>query len=394
MLSGGIAHVLLNTAEILFWGSIGIVAYSYFVYPIIVAAIFRLTGARQVASDESYLPVVSIVISVYNEEAVLPEKLRNLEATKYPPERLRIVIGSDGSTDMTNQILARWNHPCKKFVEFGQNRGKALVLNDLVGSADGEVVVFTDANTMFEPHTVAKLVRPLADPAVGAVCGELVLLPEREDAAGRGEVSYWSYENWLKRMESGINSILGASGPLYAIKRALFVPLPVHKSVTDDFLIPMNIVMKGFRVVYAREAVAREITSGSMKAEFRRKARIGAQNFAGIVEFAPLLHPRAGFTAFALWSHKIIRWFVPFFAIMAFVSAAILAPGSDFYGAVFVLEIVFLLLGVAGCIADWFQIRLRNAGVPYYVLAMNAALFVGFFRFLLKRQKTTWEVFR
>ena len=393
-MNGMSADYLTAVTSLLFWGSIGTMLYSYLVYPFVVAGIVRIAGARTVAADDRYVPVVSIVISLYNEQAVLPEKLRNLEATQYPAEKLRIIFGSDGSTDDTNRILAEWNHPGKKVMEFAERRGKGPVLNDLVRSADGEIIVFSDANTMYDPLTVATLVRPLADPAVGAVCGELVLLPEGSDASGTGEVSYWSYENWLKRMESDIHSMLGASGPLYAIRRSLFVPLPVHKSVTDDFLIPMKIVMKGYRVVYSRKAIAYEKTSGSMRAEFRRKARIGAQNFAGIAEFAPLLHPRAGFTAFALWSHKIIRWCVPFLAILAFASSAALAPGSGFFAVVFALEIAFLVIGGAGFIGDRWHIRLRNAGLPYYILAMNAALFVGFVRFVLNRQKTTWEVFR
>jgi cellulose synthase/poly-beta-1,6-N-acetylglucosamine synthase-like glycosyltransferase len=392
--NGGFTYCLLRVAEVLFWGSIGTVLYSYFVYPLIVAVIVRIAGARPVAADDGYLPVVSVMISLYNEEAVLPEKLRNLEATQYPQEKLRIIFGSDGSTDSTNRILAGWSHPGKTVIEFSERRGKGPVLNDLVRAVDSEVIVFSDANTMYEPLTIGRLVRSLADPAVGAVCGELVLLPEGSDAGGVGEVSYWSYENWLKRMESDLHTLLGATGGVYAIRRALFVPLPDHKSVTDDFLIPLKIVMKGYRVIYSRDALAYERTSGSMKGEFRRKARIGAQNFAGIAEFASLLRPRAGFTAFALWSHKIIRWSVPFLAIIAFGATALLAPGSAFYAIVFALEIAFLVLAAAGFIADRSHVRLGSAGLPYYIVAMNTALLVGFFRYMLNRQRTTWEVLR
>jgi len=209
-----------------------------------------------------------------------------------------------------------------------------------------------------------------------------------------GEISYWAYENWLKRMESDFGTLLGAAGGLYGIRRHLFVPLPVTKSVTDDFLIPLKVVMQGFRVIYAQDAIAYERTTGSMKGEFLRKARIGAQNYAGIAEFAPLLWPGAGFASFALWSHKIIRWCVPFLAIIAFLATATLASTSTFYLTVLVLESVFLLVGAAGFIADRLHIHLGRAGLPFYLLAMNTALLVGFFRFLSKRQRTTWEVLR
>jgi poly-beta-1,6-N-acetyl-D-glucosamine synthase len=381
-------------AEFLFWGSIGIVVYSYFIYPLVVALAVRVFGARPVAARDGFTPPVAVVISVYNEESVLPEKLRNLEATEYPREKLRFIVGSDCSTDGTNRILAGWDNPGKTVVEFGARRGKGPVLNDLVRSTDSEVVVFSDANTMYEPSTIANLVRSLADPAVGAVCGELRLVPEGSDAGGSGEVSYWSYENWLKRNESDLHTLLGATGGVYAIRRELFVPLPAHKSVTDDFLIPLKIVMKGYRVIFSRDALAFEKTSGSMKGEFRRKARIGAQNFAGIAEFAALLLPGAGFTAFALWSHKMIRWFVPFFAIMALASTVVLAPASTFFGVVLALEAAFFVLAVAGFVADGSHVRLGAAGLPYYILAMNAALLIGFFRYLVGRQRTTWEVLR
>jgi biofilm PGA synthesis N-glycosyltransferase PgaC len=387
-------HALTQVVEVLLWASFGTIAYSYLLYPLLVALIVRLAGKRGTASDDAYLPSVSVVVSLYNEEAVLPEKLKNLEGLDYPADRIHFVLGSDGSTDRTNDLLAAWASPAKRALFFPRRRGKGPALNDLMEAATGDIVVFSDANTLFEPQTVRRLVRRLADPAVGAVCGELVLKAEATDTGGVGERSYWSYENWLKRMESDFDTLLGATGGVYAIRRLLYVPLPPGKSVTDDFLIPLKIVMQGLRVVYARDAVAFERTSGSMRGEFRRKARIGAQNFSVIREIAPLLSPRAGFTAFALWSHKIIRWCVPFLALIAFLATVALAPGSPLYAGMCALEIAFLLLGGAGFVADRWKLDIGSAGLPYYVLAMNLALLVGFFRFLARRQDSTWEVLR
>lgn len=391
---GGMAHGIIQSLEVLLWASIGAIVYSYLLYPVIVALIVGLGGKHATESDDAYRPVLSIVISLYNEEAVLPEKLRNLEAIDYPSDRIQVVLGSDGSTDRTDTLLAGWNFPGKKFMAFPRRRGKGPVLNDLMAAATGDIVVFSDANTLFEQGTVRHLVRRLSDPAVGAVCGELVLRPEGNDSGGLGEMSYWSYENWLKRMESDFDTLLGATGGVYAIRRSLYVPLPADKSVTDDFLIPLKIVMQGYRVVYARDAVAYERTSGSMKGEFRRKARIGAQNFSAIREIAPLLSPAAGFTAFALWSHKIMRWSVPFLAIIVFAATACLAMAFPFYAGIFALEILFLILGAAGFLADRWNLNIGAAGLPYYILAMNLALLVGFFRFLARRQQMTWEVLR
>lgn len=380
--------------EFLFWASLGAIVYSYALYPLLVALIVRVGGKRATVSDDAFLPSVSIVISLYNEEEVLPEKLRNLEALEYPADRIEFILGSDGSTDRTNKLLAAWTSPAKRVNMFPQRRGKGPTLNDLMATATGEVVVFSDANTLFESGTVCRLVRRLSDPGVGAVCGELILKAEGKDTGGAGEASYWSYENWLKRMESDFDTLLGATGGVYAIRRSLYVPLPTDRSVTDDFLIPLKIVMQGYRVVYARDAVAYERTSGSMKGEFQRKARIGAQNFSVIREIAPLLSPAAGFTAFALWSHKIIRWSVPLLAIVAMVATTILAAGSLFYAGILAVELAFLALGAVGYFADRWNVNLGTAGLPYYVLAMNLALLVGFIRFLSRRQQTTWEVLR
>jgi poly-beta-1,6-N-acetyl-D-glucosamine synthase len=393
-MTSGMTHALTQLVEILLWASLGTIVYSYLFYPLLVAVIVRLVGKRATATDDAYLPSVSVVVSLYNEEAVLPERLTNLEAVEYPPEKLEFLLGSDGSTDRTNELLAAWNSPAGRIFCFPRRRGKGPTLNDLMKEATGEIVVFSDANTVFEPGTVRRLVRRLADPSVGAVCGELILKAEENESGGLGEKSYWSYENWLKRMESDFDTLLGATGGVYAIRRTLFVPLPAGKSVTDDFLIPLKIVMQGYRVIYARDAVAFERTSGSMRGEFRRKARIGAQNFSVIREIAPLLSPAAGFTAFALWSHKIIRWCVPFLAMIAFLATASLALASPMYAGMFAMELAFLGLGAVGFAADRWKLDIGSVALPYYILAMNLALLVGFFRFLARRQDATWEVLR
>ena len=381
-------------AEVLFWGCLGAVLYSYLAYPLIVALMVRLRGAAQLHADDTKRPTVSMVIALYNEEAILPEKLSNLAATEYPQGSIEFVLGSDGSTDRTAEILSGWDQPNRRVLSFVDRRGKTHVLNELVPASKGDIIVFSDGNTMFEPSTVAKLVRWFADPRVGAVCGELKLLPDNREPGGTGEVAYWMFENWLKKQESDFQTLLGATGGVYAIRRSLFAELPTGRSIADDFLVPLRIVKQGFRVVYARDALAYEKTSGSMKGELDRKARIGAQNFAGIADFTSLLGPGAGFVAFALWSHKIIRWCVPLLALIFLASSVVLANDSSFYHGVLLLEIGFLIIAAAGFIADRRNISLAYAGLPYYITAMNAALLVGFYRFLTGQQKNTWEILR
>jgi cellulose synthase/poly-beta-1,6-N-acetylglucosamine synthase-like glycosyltransferase len=207
-------------------------------------------------------------------------------------------------------------------------------------------------------------------------------------------MSYWSYETALKRWESECGTILGATGGVYAIRRDLFAPLPVDRPVVDDFLTPLQVVRRGYRMVYEPAAIAYEDASDSIDREFRRRVRIGAQDFSSIRYFADLLNPLRGFVAFALWSHKILRWCVPFFALGVLATTVILAGDSSFYAWVLAIELAILAAALLGWITERLRLRVGLLGVPYYFVAMNLALFVGFLTFVSGRQKGTWEVLR
>jgi hypothetical protein len=191
-----------------------------------------------------------------------------------------------------------------------------------------------------------------------------------------------------------VRTTVAPAGGIYALRKSLFRPLPADRVVMDDFLIAMGVLREGFNVKYEPSARAVEQSAGSIEGEFRRKIRIGAANFSGISEFADLLRPGAGIVAFMLWSHKILRWCVPFLLIAASAAAMALATGSEFFGIVRLVIAGCLLLGAAGFIADRAGIRIGIFGYPYYFLVVNAALLAGFFRFLGGTQKSTWEVVR
>jgi len=334
------------------------------------------------------------VISVYNERRVLEEKLQNIAAIDYPTEKIRFLFGSDGSSDGTNEVLRNSGLSQVRLHAFLARRGKASVLNDLVAEADSEILVFSDANTMFRPDAIRNLVQHFSDPRVGAVSGELRLLPHPLAVGALGESSYWGFENFLKQMESDHQTILGATGGIYATRRSLFQPLPTNKGVMDDLLIPLNVVKQGYRVKYERRACALEIGEISIGDEFRRKVRNSALCFNTVSEFASLLHPHAGFVAFGLWSHKIIRWCVPFLLIGVFASCLALAFTSNFYKGLFGGILVLVGIALVGFIFDKLKIRSGPLTFPYYFLAMNAALLVGFLKFLFHRQRPTWDVTR
>jgi len=353
----------------------------------------RKKNVEDLTEHSTVLPSVSVVISVFNEEKILHKKLLNLQAIDYPVSNIEFLFGSDGSTDASVDLLKRAQEKSVRVNVFSERRGKAAVLNDLISIAMGDIIVFTDANTEFEPQTVRMLVKHFVDRSVGAVSGHLILRSEK-DQSKTGEHSYWTFENKLKLMESKIGSLLGATGGVYAIRKELFTSLPTNVSITDDFLIPMKILLKGYRTEFEPTACAYEELENSIAGDYRRKVRIGAQNINVLPLIAPLLHPRYGFTAFSLWSHKILRWLVPFFLFTITLLLYSLKDISVCYEILYNTTLVFWGIGLLGFVADLLKISVGYLGYPYYFLAMNFALFVGTFKAFFGLQKPTWTVVR
>jgi len=381
--------------EILLWTSVGAIAYSYCLYPLILLAGVKMRGSSTkqitVAND---LPLVSLVVSAYNESAVLEDKIRNMIESDYPSDKIEYIVGSDGSTDRTPEILDRLARPNLKPFIFKLRRGKAAVLNELVANSVGDILIFTDANTMFARDTIRLLVSRLSEKEIGGVCGEMILQNEGISVGGFGESTYWNYENVLKDVESNFQTIIGATGGVYAIRRSLFRSLPTNKVVVDDFLIPVQVVTQGYSMVYEPKAHAYEKISGSVGGEFKRRVRISAANFHGFSEFSHLLHPRYRFVAFSLWSHKIVRWRTPFLLIAIFILTMLLGGQSPLYRGVLIAEWIVIGLGLLGFLAERFHVRIGFLGFPYYFMAMNGALLVGFLKFLVGKQRPTWDIIR
>ncbi len=373
----------------IFWFLLFLVVYSYFLYPVLIGMWAVLRPAQRVL-DDNYTPSVAMVLSAYNEESVIAEKIENFSALDYPPDRITLYIGSDGSADKTNDILRSCQIKNVRAELYKERSGKAAVLNRLMKKVTADIVVFSDANTIYDPLAIRKLVRHFIDERIGGVCGLLVLSSPNDNTGGEGERTYWAYENFIKRMEGKIKTVLGANGAIYALRPRLFHPLPESKMISDDFFIPLKAVEAGYDVAYDNTAKAYEKTSPSLEGEFTRKVRIGASNFNGLTEIKALLHPRRGFVAFALWSHKVIRWFVPFILLFMLLCHVYLLPVYP-YGPLFVLHMLFYLFALTGHVLETNNIK--NPGLfryPLYFVAMNAAMFVGFIKFLRGTQKTAW----
>jgi cellulose synthase/poly-beta-1,6-N-acetylglucosamine synthase-like glycosyltransferase len=374
----------------LFWSCLLLILYTYAIYPLLLLAISRCRRQRSplavIPGSEAGTdwPRVTMLVAAHNEAAVIQDRIRNCLSIDYPSDRFSVVIASDGSDDATNALVSACSDPRIQVMAYPERRGKITTLNATVPMLEDEIIVMSDANTMYAPDAVRALVRHFTDERIGCVCGELVL---QSPNGGSGEGLYWKYETLLKRMESQLGFLLGANGGIFAIRRSLFRPLPAT-TIVEDFVTAMKILESGYRVRYEPDARATEDTAPTLREEMRRKTRIGAGDFQAIGMTAAMLNPLRGLPALGYWSHKIVRWFVPFLMLGALVSNLTLAahPGYLLFLAA---QLMAYAIGIQGLLPEPTDHRLIRP-VRYFFL-MNLALFIGFFRFLFGTQRVTWE---
>jgi cellulose synthase/poly-beta-1,6-N-acetylglucosamine synthase-like glycosyltransferase len=379
---------LLHTA---FWAAWGLVAFTYIGFPVLLALMAeisaRRSGPRTVEPlPDCDLPRVAMVVAAYNEEAVLPAKLANTWQLDYPSHRLDVLIGSDGSSDSTGTILRRCSDDRLRSFVFSERRGKISVLNDLMAHTDADIVVMSDANTLYSPDAIRKLVAHFQDPCVGCVSGELTL---DNDGGASGEGLYWRYESWIKRNESRLGFLIGCNGGIFSLRRALYDPLPAS-TIVEDFVLTLRILQKGYRVLFAPEARATEPACVTSRAEMTRKIRIGAGGWQALGLTRALLHPRYGTRAFAFWGHKVLRWLVPLVFLVAIVINVVLLQHP-------IYQILFAVQLLGALVALWAYRAGPGSPLPKwtrpisYFFLMNYALGCGFARFIFGTQRVTWD---
>ena len=373
---------------LLYWSSLGLIVYTYAGYPALISALARWRP-RRVREAAGIEPTVSVVLALHNEQAVIAHKLDNLLALDYPPEKLQVVVISDGSTDETDRIVDRYaeRHPRRVvLVRLDSNVGKAAAINRGMQRAHGEVVVFCDARQRVDPKALRALVPHFADPNVGAVSGEL----ELEGEGGPGV--YWRYEKLIRAAEGRVDSVVGATGALYAIRRHLFKDLP-SGTLLDDVYTPMQIVLQGYRVlfepgarVYDREA--------KLAGEFARKARTLAGNFQLLQQLPQLLNPLRNRLFVQFSSHKLLRLVCPFALASLFASNVVLvatgAPGWPLYVVTLAGQLAAYGLAAKGAVSG--ESAGRAARVSHTFVVLNLAAVEGLRRFL--RGELRWTTAR
>ncbi len=388
-----------TVAQVVFWFCLAVVVYTYFLYPVFLFLAYSVVQVRRDLhylarprnrrardTSETGLPPVSLIIAAYNEERHLPDRIRNVRELDYPAEKLEVIFVSDGSTDRTNEILRAIHDFNIQTLFLPSNGGKANALNQGVAKSHSEILVFSDASTLFAPDVLRRLVRHFAKPEIGVVCGSVRLVGNEESKQTEG--FYWRFESVLRLMEARLGATLNASGCIYALRRACYQPLGAADLI-DDFTVPMNARKLGYRVIEDPEAVATEFSAESVKGEFARRVRLAIGSFGALRQVRGL--PLLSFTTVAFFSHKLLRWVLPLMLIGLLASNFFLGTRTAFYRIVLAAQILFYLWAVLGFLFRRQMQGVRFALFGYFLVTIHLAFLVGLWRYLSGRTMSVWS---
>jgi len=380
--------------EYVLWISCFIVFYNYAGYAIIAFVINLYKKKKNSGGSQPFYPTVSFIVAAFNEEDCIEKKIQNSLEQEYPLDRIEYIFITDGSTDSTPDIIEKY--PQVQFLHSNLRLGKSAALNRAVNAAKNDILLFSDANTFLNPEATQKIAGHYLDINVGGVAGEKkVMTPENDtENVGASEGLYWKYESFLKKLDSEFYSVVGAAGELFSVRKELYEMVPAEV-ILDDFIISMKVAQKGFRIIYEPQAYAMELPSFSIKDEKKRKVRIAAGGFQAMAMLPEALafwkHPRLSFLYI---SHRVLRWTLsPLCLILAFISSYILSRfiTNPVYKVIFLLQVAFYIGALIAYLSPTVTKYLKILKLPYYFIFMNISVIQGFFRFLRKKQPSTWE---
>ncbi|MDX6693391.1 MAG: hypothetical protein QOF02_994 [Blastocatellia bacterium] len=379
-------------ALICFCLSAAALLYTYAGYPLLVAVISRLRPRAVRRRD--WTPAVSVIITAYNEERDLAAKLENTLALDYDSGKLEIIVASDCSTDRTDEIVRQYAARGVSLHRQAERQGKTAAQNAAVAQAHGEIILFSDATTLYQPDVLRVMMPSFADATVGCVAGRLVYVDPGQTSVGQGARSYWGYETFLRKHESRAGSLIGASGCLYAVRRSAYVPM--YPEACSDFLIATKMVEQGLRAVYEPAAVCTEETNRRTDKELRMRVRVIAQTYTDLWRHRAMMNPlRSGFYAVQLISHKVLRYFVPVLLFLILVSSIALAPRSWFFTLAVVAQAgCYGAAGLSWLLERFGVRRLRLLALPQYFVLANLASLIAFYKFLRGERYARWEPIR
>lgn len=377
--------------SIVFWGSTIALVFPHLLY---LPSLYILSRFRRVLPPGQAQPSVTLVVSAYNEQEVIAEKIENALQLDYPPELLEVIVISDASSDETDQIVEQYSHRNVRLYRQEERQGKSAGLTRFCPMATGEILVFTDANSMFQADAIAKLVRHFDNPDIGFTVGKQLYSDADSGASADSENVYWSIELKLKEWESRLNSVVGADGAIYALRKEFFEPL-LGEDI-NDFLLPLKVIVKGYRGVFDTEAICYEDAAPDFRGEFRRKYRIVNRSMRAVTKVPHALNPlKVGWFAFELFGHKVLRWFGPLFMILMLVTSLILASSEitegayGFFSAMLMLQLVCYLIAAMYLLPPFRRVRLVY--IAYYFLIVNVAAGIGLGLLATGRTIGTWK---
>ena len=381
---------------IVFWISLFLIFYTFFGYGILLYLLIRIkrlfSSVRRTQYSFHEMPTCTLIVAAYNEKGLIEEKIANTLGLKFPEGKLEIIFVTDGSTDGTPDLVARY--PQIKLLHSDERKGKISAVHRAVAQVTSEIIIFTDANTFLNEDALTLICRHYADPKVGAVAGEKRVTIDATADATAGEGFYWKYESKLKEWDSELYSVVGAAGELFSVRNSLYVPVPSN-SILDDFMISMRIAEKGYVIIYEPEAYAQEGTSANIKEELKRKVRIAAGGIQSVIWLKSLLNPfRFPIISFQYISHRVLRWTItPILMILLFIINVfiVLNEAPFFYTLVLIGQVLFYLSAYLGKVMEERKLRVKLLFIPYYFCVMNYAVLAGIVRFFKGKQSVMWE---
>ncbi|MDD3687510.1 MAG: glycosyltransferase [Bacteroidales bacterium] len=377
--------------QILFWISVFLVFHTYVLYPLIIRILAHNKQTNY--ADAKHFPSVTIIMSLYNEESVISEKLDSIFASDYPIDKVSIIIGSDNSDDKTNEIVSNYASRYKNidFTAFSQRQGKSNVINNMINKSHADILILSDANVFFDKNTIAELVKPFADDKIGLVDTNMKNTGLKKEGISIQEKSYISREVNIKNREGILwGTMMGPFGGCFAIRHDLYSPVPKNFLV-DDFYICMKVIEKGYKAVNNLNAVVYEDVSNNLSDEFRRKVRIATGDFQNLNEFKKMLWPPWTGLSFSFMSHKVLRWITPLFIISAWILNFILAFDSLFYLILFAGYNFVIILPLADFLLK--KINIHNVILRFitHFFTMNLALLRGMFKAIKGVESNVWK---
>ncbi|MFN3419864.1 MAG: glycosyltransferase family 2 protein [Pyrinomonadaceae bacterium] len=391
--SAGVMHFEFLFLAVFWSASVGIflvyAGYPVFVY---IASVFL---RRSVLKRQIY-PRLTFIIAARNEAMSIRQKLDNTLSLSYPADKMEIIVVSDSSSDETDQIVLDFQKKVGadlRLLRQEERLGKTAAQNLAAAHASGDVLVFSDATTVYSPDSLRALVRNFSDKTVGCVAGTLRYINQDDAGIGSGTIHYWNYESFIKSRESMLGSLIGVSGCIYAVRASAYEDM--YPQACSDFVIALQMRRKGLRTVYEPDALAYESTNKSPLHEFRARIRITSQTLFDLWTNSDLFNPiNYGLFSVQLIMHKLLRYFVPFFLLLTLLSSGLLALDSLLFAGIFLAQVLFYLLGIIGWGLASRSVNVSLFSLPLYFVLVNLAFAAGFFNFFRGNSYSIWEPVR